>query len=114
MKTLIKNADRVSLKLKSALESKTFTNLLTAHRKTGCWSRRTSVEKRLTFISILLGLVAVAFLIALIVVAVNNNAATDPEPEPEPEDPLEKICFTPACIAESAVVLKQMNQTADP
>lgn len=45
------------------------------------------------------------FLIGLIVVAVNNNSN---------DDELSRICLTQDCIAESAVVLKQMNQAADP
>lgn len=53
----------------------------------------------------LAAVLAVAFLIALIVVAVNNNSS---------DDSLERICFTQECIAESAVVLRQMNESADP
>lgn len=45
------------------------------------------------------------FLIGLIVVAVNSNST---------EDELSRICLTEDCIAESAIVLKQMNQDADP
>ncbi|KAG4067966.1 hypothetical protein HA402_010652 [Bradysia odoriphaga] len=73
----------------------------------GCWKRRSSLEKKLIVLSILGTLVAIGLLIGLIVVAVNNN--NDPT-----DESLESVCLTQECIAESAVVLRQMNQTADP
>lgn len=74
--------------------------------RSGCWSRRSSLEKKLTVVSILAALVAVGFLIGLIVVAVNNNKSS--------EDGIESLCLTQECIAEASVVLRQMNQSADP
>lgn len=65
-------------------------------------------------------MLALAFLIALIVVAVNSNSTSENEDQTEAptaaptENPLDEICFSQACIRESAVVLEQMNQTVDP
>lgn len=79
----------------------------------GCWKRRSSLEKKLTVVSILATLVGIGLLVGLIVVAVNNNNNDDNNENP-PDESLERICLTQECIAESAVVLRQMNQTADP
>lgn len=74
----------------------------------GWWSKRSSLEKRLTVFGILATLVAVGLLIGLIVVAVNNNSDTDTD------DGSTRICLTQECIAEAAIVLRQMNQSANP
>lgn len=80
----------------------------------GCWKRRSSLEKKLTVVSILATLVAIGLLIGLIVVAVDNNNNNNNNNDNPPDESLERICLTQECIAESAVVLRQMNQTADP
>lgn len=79
-------------------------------RKSSWWSRRSSLEKRLTIVGALAGVLAFAFLIALIVVAVNSNSNSNSSGE----DALQRICFTPACIKEASTVLQQMNEAADP
>ena len=71
-------------------------------RSKGCWSQRTGLEKTLTIIVTLIGLVTVGLLVGLIVVAVTKN------------NELDEICLTKACIEESSNLLVNMNQEADP
>jgi len=80
-----------------------------ASSKDSWWSRRTSLEKKLTIISTLAAVLAIAFLIALIVVAVNSNSTPSEDITPE-----EMICLTQECIAQSSIVQAQMNFAADP
>lgn len=63
----------------------------------------------MTVVSILATLVAIGLLVGLIVVAVNNS-----NDDNSSDVGLERLCLTQECIAESAVVLRQMDQTADP
>ncbi len=84
--------------------------ILFDYSKSGCWSRRSSLEKRLTVISILATAVAIAFVIALIVVVFNN----DNNNNDNIEDGLESVCLTQECISESNSVLRNMNLEANP
>jgi hypothetical protein len=64
------------------------------------------MEKTLTLVCSVCALLSIGLLIGLIVVAVNNNS--------DDVSALDDICLTKTCIAESSLLLSQMNLTADP
>lgn len=80
-------------------------------RQKSCWSRRTSMEKLLTALSVVGVLLIIGLIVGIVIVAQDSGTNNDVD---NGNDNDIELCLTQGCIDTSANVLKQMDQSVKP